>query len=138
MTDFIKKITEEAKQKLDRFYKIYGEDIPKKTVNSEPFFSDGRPIRAKIINRPNIPDSDIKPTESKPKPTDLKPKPVELKSKPNLTSSEVSFENLSAKQIVSLVKDLTGVTIEICIKSKKNIIRHASLILKERGIPYKL
>ena len=135
MTNSIDRIVQEAEERLNRFYKAYGEDKPKEKSQK----TKSPPSKGKIINRPYRPeiltstDSTViqnllidTKISSQPEPT------IELGSQ-----NEVSFENLKSKQIIDLVKDLTGITINICVKSKKNVIRHAVNILKEKNIPVK-
>jgi hypothetical protein len=60
--------------------------------------------------------------------------PVVVKSVEEIkTSGEVQLDGLNARQIIDLVKNLTGQEITICIKSKINIIRHAKIHLEKAG-----
>lgn len=60
--------------------------------------------------------------------------PVVVKSIEEIkTSKEVQLSGLNARQIIDLVKELTGQEITICIKSKINIIRHAKVHLEMAG-----
>jgi len=60
--------------------------------------------------------------------------PVVVKSVEDIkTSEEVQLDGLNARQIIDLVKELTGQEITICIKSKINIIRHAKIHLEMAG-----
>jgi len=53
-------------------------------------------------------------------------------------NNEVSFEGLSSREIIEKVKTITGVAITVCVKSKINVIRHAVIILKEKGFDVKM
>ena len=46
----------------------------------------------------------------------------------------VILRGLSARQIIDRVKELTGETITICVKSKANVIRHAKIIFGKKNI----
>jgi hypothetical protein len=60
---------------------------------------------------------------------------IPKKSSNNLAidPSKIFFEGLSSREIINKIKDLTGEHIKICVKSKKNVIKHALNILKEKG-----
>lgn len=138
MTNTIDRIVKEAEERLNRFYKAYGEDIPKedKSKKLEKPSSPGkiiyRPIHSEDLTSNPPPFIFHSLTETKP---NLK-KEIQ-RPKKDIKKDEVSFENLTSREIITLVKNLTGITINICVKSKKNVIRHATNILKEKGFPIK-
>jgi hypothetical protein len=115
MTKKVEEIINRAFKDLDRFYKDYGEDeepkktTPKKSVTKEP------PSKT-VVNRP-IYTTTYKAMIPKP------PKKLSL-----------NIKGLSSREIVDLIKKETGESITVSLKSKQNIIRHAKIILKKKGI----
>jgi hypothetical protein len=53
---------------------------------------------------------------------------------PEVSFEKNEFSNMSAREIVSLVKEKTGQDITVCLKSKIVVIKHARRILAEKGI----
>jgi len=140
----VDQIMREAEDRLQLFYKSYGEwdgkskrpskkkskgksidDLDDSLVDQDPFL-DKLPNKTKIINRPfknALPEIFSPP-----------PSPIVADLPKN---NEVSFEGLSSREIIQKVKEITGVAITICVKSKINVIRHAVIILKEKGFTVK-
>jgi len=50
----------------------------------------------------------------------------------------IDLRNKSAKDIIDTIFIETGKKIEICVKSKKSILRHAEDILKTHNFKYKI
>jgi hypothetical protein len=106
-----------------QFPGCYKKTEPKKTFCSQHIlenkFNKQEAIKStpKIIYRPAIlPDSEP--------PQPVPPPPKEL---------SINIKGLSSRKIIDLVKKETGELITICVKSKKNVIRHAKIILQKKG-----
>ena len=61
------------------------------------------------------------------------PVPQEVKPTVVLSDKDIQLNIMKARDIIDLVKNLTGHEITICIKSKINIIRHAKIHLEKAG-----
>jgi len=60
--------------------------------------------------------------------------PIKITHPSIIKESHVPLETMSSSSIIKLVEEKTGVKITICVKSKKNVIKHAMKILKEHNI----
>lgn len=76
-------------------------------------------------------------TKSKPQPFSIETwTPPRQSTTPTPVDEKLSLniKGLNSREIVELIKKETGEAITICLKSKQNVIRHARLILKKKGM----
>jgi hypothetical protein len=113
-------------------------EIPKKG-NRFCSLHFSKPVLPKFLS-PKIPSKPAplpKPPITKPvtKPTP-QPFSIENWSPPAPVKEKLSLniKGLSSREIVELIKKETGEAITICLKSKQNVIRHAKIILKKKGM----
>jgi len=146
-------IIREAEDRLHYFYKTYGEwdgkgkkstkkkksiDREDDTLDQDLFLENSLPDRTpnKTLGRTIVPSKTKKinrPYVLEVVPEVIPPIAVDLPK-----NNEVSFEGLSSREIIEKVKTITGVAITVCVKSKINVIRHAVIILKEKGFDVKM
>ena len=79
------------------------------------------------------------PGDNKPKKSVENKIPIKnIVSKPMSSLEKIDFSNMSSKEIIRLVKEKTGQSITINLKSKKSIIKHAQRIFVEKGLHHKI
>lgn len=124
---------------------LFSKELSKEDEND--FFKNGPIAEPKVIKKIESPKKKpviVKKSESKSH--RIKPvKKLETKKRRGLSENlsldsardssgnVINFKGLKSIEIINKVKELTGEHINICVKSKKNVIRHAIIILKERG-----
>lgn len=149
--DRIEQIVKDAEQRLKAFYSSYGEwdgkkekvlkknienpeeiDLVEEKDTENYFFKDGPVSKPKIINRIDTPKQEIIEEEK----VFFTLKEIEepgFNFAVDPSGVKISFKGLSSREIIDKILYLTGEHIQICVKSKKNVIRHAINILKEKG-----
>lgn len=128
--DKINEIVEEGLKRLEHFYKIFGEERTSKKESiiksdNNCFFKDGPTVHKKInlVKEENLQKPIVQYYRlSENFCLDFATSPL---------GKKIRFKELMAKNIIEKIKDLTGEEIKVNLKSKKNVIRHAILILQK-------
>ena len=106
-----------------QFPGCYKKSEPKKTFCSQHILENKNNKQETIKSTPKIIYRPVILPNSKP------PKPVP----PPPKKLSINIKDLSSREIVDLVKKETSELITISLKSKKNVIRHAKIILQKKG-----
>jgi hypothetical protein len=128
----IDEIIASAYKDLDRFYENYGEykEKPKtKSTRKKILFDQG-------TSEEQLLHTQLKKAPPSPVPVNYPVYSTTYKAmipKPKKKLS-LNIKGLSSREIVDLIKKETGEAITICLKSKQNVIRHAKIILKKKGM----
>lgn len=115
----IDEIIARAYKDLDRFYENYGdykERLRPQLKHKRTLFDQGTSEELQLY---------AKLKKAPPSPA-LVPKPKKKLS--------LNIKGLSSRDIVELIKKETGEMITVSLKSKQNVIRHAKIILKKKGM----
>jgi uncharacterized protein YpmB len=140
LSDKLEAIVQKAYVELDKFYKIYGNDDknPDKKILLAP-----AKVKVKLSKRTKIitptPEPETIGTETMEPELGIETtEPVlEIVEPKEASVNLVSFDGLASKDIIAKVLELTGEKITICVKSKKNVLRHAGIILAKHGYTMK-
>ena len=120
----------ELPRKGNRFCDLHFQTKP---VSKPPLPKASPALPKPTLPKPTLPKPTLpKPTLPKPQPfsiTDWAPPVTQVKEKLSL-----NIKGLSSREIVELIKKETGEAITVCVKSKQNVIRHAKIILKKKGM----
>jgi len=148
LSDKVEEMVQKAYVDLDKFYKIYGNDDkdPNKKI---PVPAKAKPEktsrRTKIITltpEPEEPELEVAKSELAPEigielevaKSELTPETVEPEE---ASVNLISFDGLASKDVIAKVLELTGEKITVCVKSKKNVLRHAGIILAQHDYKMK-
>jgi hypothetical protein len=133
----IDEIVKQAYLDLDKFYKVYGGDSEKKPQEKSKLSSKSQPSRVKIITpTPKEPEMDAiaEIIISVPKEPEMVDHVACCEVTDSLGNQEpIIFDGMASREIIARVQELTGEKITICVKSKKNVLRHAGIILAKHG-----